>query len=490
MIAIFLILFISKIALADIYYVDTNIKNDRGDGSEAKPKKYIQSGISLMSENGGDTLILKDGTYSHKNDDMNWFVSGLPSNYNIIKSENDGAVIVTTDLNIKNTKYVQIEGLKFISQSQKSIQESNHIKIIRTAFEGGPMLDNTSILGIGTNDQGSPTEYILIEDCWVYGAGGRYNISVYKSDKVILRRLVLRHDIGWSNKLKPDPEGVVTIYNSNKIISQNIVLVDSQYNPNNKGSDWSVFSFVNNPASGGPSGDNSISGCIAINSYGTSIALDGYGDVLNTKITDCVMWKNLSINPFSSDPESRGVGISINGPDSTKNISATNLTIGNHLIGAAIWNNRAGKMSLDINNSIIFNNRSALSHDPKIRDVSNNCFDNNLENCLKDKRQSLNPFINGLSFLPRIEAGSPLSNLGIGKSRIGANVVFKIGQSGTLYGDPGYDQLTNESLWPWPNQERIRADMAAVDKRGFTSGSYSLTDYIWSALGKPTPNKF
>ncbi len=122
MIAIFLILFISKIALADIYYVDTNIKNDRGDGSEAKPKKYIQSGITLMSEKGGDTLILKDGTYSHKNDDMSWFVSGLPSNYNIIKSENDGAVIVTTDLNIKNTKYVQIEGLKFISQSQKSIQ--------------------------------------------------------------------------------------------------------------------------------------------------------------------------------------------------------------------------------------------------------------------------------------------------------------------------------------------------------------------------------
>ena len=33
-----------------------------------------------------------------------------------------------------------------------------------------------------------------------------------------------------------------------------------------------------------------------------------------------------------------------------------------------------------------------------------------------------------------------------------------IGVSGTLHGEPGYDQVTNDDLWPWPEEARIKAD--------------------------------
>ena len=71
--------------------------------------------------------------------------------------------------------------------------------------------------------------------------------------------------------------------------------------------------------------------------------------------------------------------------------------------------------------------------------------------------------------------------------------------SGTLYGEPGYDQLTDEPLWPFPNEDVIKAKMSAWDglndaRRGFCAegnglygGPLTLTSYIWEYLGNPCP---
>ena len=51
-------LLVARASFAATYYVDASAARDSGNGSQASPKKYIQSGISLMSSRGGDTLII------------------------------------------------------------------------------------------------------------------------------------------------------------------------------------------------------------------------------------------------------------------------------------------------------------------------------------------------------------------------------------------------------------------------------------------------
>lgn len=106
----------------------------------------------------------------------------------------------------------------------------------------------------------------------------------------------------------------------------------------------------------------------------------------------------------------------------------------------------------------------------------------------------VNPVTNGLMYLPRIESGSLLISTGSNSGRMGAEVLKKYGVSGTLYGETGYDTLTQDNIWPWPNEARIKADMSDVSARGFCTGNsldgtpQTLTKYIWEYLGNQIPS--
>ena len=52
-------------AHAATYYVNAAAANDSGSGSLSSPKKYISSGVALMSTTGGDILIIASGTYGN-----------------------------------------------------------------------------------------------------------------------------------------------------------------------------------------------------------------------------------------------------------------------------------------------------------------------------------------------------------------------------------------------------------------------------------------
>jgi Divergent InlB B-repeat domain len=89
----------------------------------------------------------------------------------------------------------------------------------------------------------------------------------------------------------------------------------------------------------------------------------------------------------------------------------------------------------------------------------------------------------------------------------GANLTKRMGVSGTRWGEPGYNQLTTEDLWPWPYEAKIRevfreanpvpsGNMPSTNntKRGFAAdgnglygGPITLTSYIWEVLGTPCP---
>jgi hypothetical protein len=64
----------------------------------------------------------------------------------------------------------------------------------------------------------------------------------------------------------------------------------------------------------------------------------------------------------------------------------------------------------------------------------------------------------------------------------------KIGVSGTLYGESGWNTVTSENLWPFPYEDRIRSDMRAVSARGFCADNQTLTKYIWQYLGNTIPS--
>lgn len=102
--------------------------------------------------------------------------------------------------------------------------------------------------------------------------------------------------------------------------------------------------------------------------------------------------------------------------------------------------------------------------------------------------------------------GAAPANL-LSNGLVGATILKRYGASGTLWGEPGYDQLTGDDLWPWPYEDKIKAVFAEpnnppsgyspatnITKRGFAAdgnglygGPITLTSYIWEYLGTPCP---
>jgi len=491
MIRILLLLIFSTAASSADYYVDTNAANDSGTGSTSSPKKYIQSGLALMSSSGGDTLTIRDGTYTNSLDAMNSFVSGTVGNYNIVKAENDGGVIVdiannTPSFEIANRSYIQVEGLKVISEGtdqQKGIDASHHIKVFRSSFEGGPGTDNRYTFYIS-----SGSEYILMEDNWFYGSGGRQNLLIYESSKVVIRRAVIRHDHGWSNVGKTDPHGNGSVYNSQDVHIQNMIVIDSEEDTDNTGSEWTgAFTLANN-ATGSDNTRNYFTGVIALNVEGNGFDHGGYGQITNINFQDVVVWWAKG----GSNPSGGAVSHANSG---TKSTTMNNMTIGNQSYAAAIWGGTSS--TVDITNSIIYNTdfASSAGSGNTVTTQYNNCFNVGSTACDTTGRTTTDPLLNGLDYLPRIEAGDALETAGQSGGKVGATITNRIGVSGTLWGEVGYDTVTADPLWPYPNQARIHADLSTArnlkasspTKRGFTVDGENLTDYIWEALGGTTP---
>ena len=105
----------------------------------------------------------------------------------------------------------------------------------------------------------------------------------------------------------------------------------------------------------------------------------------------------------------------------------------------------------------------------------------------------------------RVEAQIPVQNLL--NNNPGAIILKKYGKSRTHWGETGFDTLTNEALWPWPYEDKIKAVFSEpndpptknspslnITKRGFSAegtglygGPITLTSYIWEYLGEKCP---
>jgi hypothetical protein len=515
LVALLVILFLGPLyAEAATYYV---AKTGSGSTcSQASPCLTIATGIGKLAS--GDTLIVGDGTYTEQ-------ITGMPNGsagaYTTIQAANDWGVLIDGSgfantglhgISLGDKSYVKVQGFRIkMSQTNAnnepvSVYESDHIKLIRCSGSYGPRDGNAATFDIGNSD------YVLVEECYAYG-GTRYMFIAYWTDHVIFRRCVARNDY-WTGSLQ---SAGFCNYDSVNTIWQNCIALDSdtQY-LNSGGGGYTGAWYWENKDDHAADTTSALYGNIVLNvrnciyTAGIFSRLSGTHTIDNMVIYD-------GISGYLAEP----------GPtvESASHIAHfSNWTVGGitHAYdpyngwgagGTAVaQNTNAQNLHLALSdnyvkNSVLFNNQVYGVADWTTSDY--NYFYGNgsapaggsLNTAVVGAHSvtNVNPLVNGLLYLPRIEVGSTLKTAGEGGTQVGAQILYKIGTSGTLYGETGYNTLTADPLWPFPNEAQIKSDMAsysgggAAGARGFCTGTskdgsaQSLTKYIWEYLGNQIP---
>jgi len=428
--------------------------------AQATPKQTIQAALACAA--AGDNVRLLDGTYSGSGNALDALPSGAANQYITISAANDGGVILQAGLSTSHTNaWIAFRGLRFHDTTGRSIL-GNHLKFCGNEFKGGCPSGNCANTAVGSNDV-NDTADILFEDNWWHGPGGRYNLLVYNANRVVVRRGVIRHDAGWTDT-KGDPEAGLNFYNSSDSSAQNVLVIDNDLTYQSwQGAFYSVY----NSASPNATNGNSFLGDIALKSpVGGGFRLDGNGPVQAT-VDNMVLWDTQYAAAMGSG--SCKVSVTMN-----------HITAGRTQAGSGSgFVQYASTYTGTISNVIIANVSQPTDG------TSLTTFDafGNGGSVAGTGGITDSPFTNGLSYLPRIEAGSKLAGAGIG-----AQVTTRIGAPGTLHGEAGWNVDTQAPLWPYPNEGRIKKEMCtdAGVTRGFCSDT-SLTHYVMNVLGNGSP---
>ena len=460
------------------FYVDASVADDNGDGSDTHPKKHLLSGIRLLSLQGGDTLVLAPGRYAGPSNSITRSTilrngragrTGSRDSYNVIRASVDGKTIISGALDLPlDASYLQFEGIKWDAHEEKKIA-GRHIRFLRCVFKNGPSTGNANSLTIGTNDSTPGASDILIEDSWVYGPGGRYKLLVFNSKDVVLRRVVARHDGGWIPS-EDNPQAGIAIYNSLQVHLQNVIVLDSTLvYPGWLG----AIAHVQNSLEGTLTMNSvQVRGSVVLNIGDVGISYEGNESMSDVRILDTVIWKVARS------------ALTLNGSD--HHVDAERLTVGGVLGGHAINVFGGSAAALAVRRSIIASGPHKAFHRQRgsLTHADNDCYPRSgRPDCFLSGDVGVDPQANGLRFLPRVEDGSVLAQLGIG-----ARIEVRTGASGTHYGEAGFADETAEPLWPWPQEDRLKEDLCEDGvSRGICGTPGTLTDYIWSFLGTRSP---
>jgi hypothetical protein len=472
---------LSGITYAATYYVDGSVATDYGNGSLRNPKKYINSGIGLLS--GGDTLIVKNGIYTGPANDISNVPSGTPGAYTVIKAQKKSKAIIKgqgTGIDIDGRSYIQIEGFRIRDTSNHavSVRNSHHIKLICIGVKNGADRDSRygNVIEFTEN-----SNHCLLEDSWVVGVM-RYGVNVYESYNIILRRVVVRFD-GNSER---EPKTGICFYGQTGYITgsydclvQNCIAIDY-----NRGE--ALGSGMQNVHS---AKNIKYQGCLALNIPSNGFFMNESAGSYGQVYENCIAWDCT-------------IGFPSRHTTDTATTILNQVTAGmNTGRGYDVWGNTYGT---SIKNSVFYrnggNNRYAAVDSYNIYYKSYGTVPDPAENYLtKDP---------GFKYLCQIETDSPAYQSGEAGVTRGAQMLKRYGVSGTLYGESGYDSLSDEDLWPWPNEDQIRDDFSEPDSfpwytsmwdgsssvpnynnttRGFCSPGMTLTKYIWGYLGNESP---
>lgn len=457
---------------SDAIWVSTTGNDSSGSGSSASPYKTIGRGLSRLASGG--TLVVKAGVYSGKENFINQtlytFPAGTASKFTRVRAETPYTVRIESSASLTyndnllsvSSSYVHVDGFIFIHRDSvyppyTGDVSGDYIKLTRSIFKRqGPCDTYGGFLYVGGN-------FNLIED--VAGVGhARYGINAggpsATQNNTIFRRLVLRIDYVSSNQ----PKAAFAIYGNDNsptkvkdFLVQNLLVLDGQ---------------------GGTTSGEQI-----------------YGGAYQPKTTENIKYYGAIV----LNNQTTHAGIYMGEYATTKS---------NHLINSVSWGN--GGAGVRANNGggdtlwdqLTIGNQSSAIYAPL--SGAQNVFRNSL--VLNSGTPSAGAFSTYTNVVTT--ANPPLRYLVDRESNaVGAQILKRYGASGTMWGQAGYDQLTNENLWPWPYEDQIKAVFAEANpppsgalpatnntQRGFAASGndaygrpLTLTRYIWQYLGTQIP---
>ncbi|MEI2781094.1 MAG: DUF1565 domain-containing protein [Candidatus Competibacter sp.] len=490
--ALFLVLSFQASAMAATYYISPTGNDNNTGTSETQPWKTFSKAFSTMG--GGNELILLDGNYSVEAG------TGYISNTEAGSGQPPSGLSVSspTYVHAKNPGNVTITGRMLLGTSST---KKSYIKIQGITFEGGGALYNTSyvtikdsgfhqstqssgsVFGIGTIDHNNGNTYNLIEDVWVWGNTRVIAIN-YRADYNVWRRVLVRGDgcsvSGCTGSGNPNVG--LTVYNSSYVSVQNSMVVDRILDGGEPYANFAAAQHTpsqNDQGVGEYLGPNVWLGCISLKSpdAGFYFEADNVNDNTIT-IRNSVAW------------DSRASGFNM-GTATLKNIMLENLTSG---LAANNGIRLATGVTGTVRNVVVYN-ASTYGINSAAQPTYSNVYGSggsayNQTTCSTGCKTT-NPLADGtppsIKYITRVETGSSLESTGFNGGNYGANVVYRYGLDGTRYGETGYDTPTTTTLWPWPNESRIKMELCASSNRGFCLAS-SLSAYVWDILGNPMPS--
>jgi hypothetical protein len=492
-------------AFAATYYVDAAAANDSGTGSSTSPKKYINSGVSMMA--AGDTLILRDGTYTGANNMMGdygtprvYLPSGSAGNFTTIKAEHVGQAII--DGQYSNTpfsmgsgptyrNYLHIDGIHFRRGNNTVFSVAgNRNWVSNCGFEDGQAYSDNNQTPIAYI--AGDSAYNLIEDCWAWGKGryGFYTSDPHSSGSTnnIFRRLVVRMDASPTNWMSSG----LRFYSAHNGAMQNCIVLDSLIGSNS--GDGGTCAECWSYAQGGGSSDGEwghiFNSNMALNNPQRPAFTNEAGNSNSPETwTNSVWWDvQYGMLVYANLATVNSWNISnmlIGGKSSTKTFGDAFSYGGNR------------NETINFSNSIVANT-SASSYGPSGRYLARSVSNVNVYNdasttctsgdgCSNSGQTTGNPFTSTVKYLPRVESGTQ-----------GPRIMYQVGGTGTFYGDSGWNSNSTNQLWPYPNEAIWAAKMKAYSvntvsgNRGFAAlagtTATPLTDYIWGYLGNPKPD--
>jgi len=483
-------LLIPLVCFAATYYVDGGMANDLGSGqSWGTAKKYIYSGISLMS--GGDTLWIKNGVYTGTNNRIYNIKSGTANAYTKIYAESDFGVTLedtgtgdySSPVDFRDSAYVEFRGFNVKDHSARlkiNVRACNHIKVIRCSCDG---VHDYSPNGHFTAGTGS--SYILFEECFAYGIG-RYPFGAGgdNTHDVIFRRCVMRFDANDN----PEPCASFSTYTTPYVYFQNCIAIDGRDIRSMDVASYpkGAYKGLRGFYSVKMSQDVGIYGCIVLHQDGGGYFME-HQPIQNCVVQDSVAWdlKSVADSAYLAWPlfvgyyENPAASATLN--RLTLGISDINANHG--IIQSNILQNATFTNNIIYGLSQVPSDSYAVSGFEDLGSISDyNCYYGNAGN--RDSRygvglhslaaangNAINPLTSGLKHLTKIESGSMLSRAGVNGGQIGASILYRYGRDsdgdgicGLLTDDDGWNELTGVSLWPFPNEDIIRADCKAYYK--------------------------
>lgn len=497
--------FTSTEAMAANHYLDP-AGNDSGTCTSTSPCHTL--GYAYTQMKGGDTLYLNDGTYdgasNFTNQVTNLPPSGTAGNYTTITATNipcQNGVACNQPLrviigpsagifmqNYVSSSYVKYQGLYF--KTNLCIMGTAHWYFKQCAVEGNTTGNVATVTNLSST-------YTIFEDVLAFGIG-RYGFVFYDETRngtpmyCVCRRCIVRQD--YANIAMP--LAGFNLYYARNIAFLNCIDIDGDSPQDWVGIDEVMASFSQVDDAANISYE--INGCIAVNTAkGLVETVRGASGITITDLLGMHIGGGIEAVGTMSINRANILDVNIN------NFPSTSLAYDNTNIGINDWQGSGST----VNNTIVRKTYGA----PTVGSFSGDYFNyvpslsTGATTFAPTHTYTTDPFSKGLLYPVRTEAGSALATEGSSGGQIGANIMTTLGTDGLEYGATGYDTPTGTSLWPWPLEDWVKAQMSGMDStisgytmpsptRGFCGYSgkdgvhNTLTSYIWEYLGNQIPS--